>query len=894
MHNSSAMPLTPGVTLGPYVIRSLLGSGGMGEVYVAHDTKLDRDVALKLLPTELANDADRLRRFELEARSASALNHPAIVAIYDLGHAESRAYISMELVQGQTLRQLLESGALTPRRALHIAAPIADGLAKAHEAGIVHRDLKPENLMVSHDGFAKILDFGLAKLANEAAVGTTLPTVTAKATWPGSVLGTVGYMSPEQASGITADGRSDQFSFGLVLYELLAGQRAFARPTSAETLAAIIRDDAPPLAQLNPAIPAPVRWIVDRCLAKNPAERYASTRDLARDLASARDHFSELTGSGAAAVSAAAPVARVRSRELVAWLLVVALAIAGLTLFLRPGADTTVARERAVRFAIAPPRDVNFTSTIGHPPFAVSPDGRHLAFTGIGADKRRGLYLHSFDSLVARLIPGTEGAVGLFWSPDSLTLGFFTADRLKRIAISGGEVTTICEARGGAGATWNRDGVIVFAPSLDGGLLRVPAAGGTPTPVTVLDQAHGESAHARPVFLPDGRHFLFTIIGGDTAGHYLASLESQDRRRVPLDPGTALGFAAPDSIVFARERTLMAQRFDMERLEPTGEAIRLAEGVQQLGMVAGFTVSDTGALVYWTGDQIITQPTWFQRDGTAAGTLGPPGAYLNLALSNDGQQAAIDRFDPAPGIWLLDPARGTATKATSGAPYESTPVWSPDGTAFVLAAGRDTPPNLYLKRLGTAGEEERLFRSILQSFPQSWSPDGRFIAYVTVNPKTDSADIWKLPLSGERTPTPVLETKFHEEHARISPDGRWMAYTSNEAGRIGVYVTSFPEPSGKWMLSTDGGNFPVWRRDGRELFYRRPDGMLMAVPIAPGNDFAPGTPIPLFQPRAQLGGLGVGTFYDVAPDGRFLINIFVERTSPPATVVLNWRAVTPQ
>ncbi len=371
----------------------------------------------------------------------------------------------------------------------------------------------------------------------------------------------------------------------------------------------------------------------------------------------------------------------------------------------------------------------------------MSPDGRHLAFTAIGADKRRGLYLHSFDSLVSRLIPGTEGAWGPFWSPDSLTVGFFTQDRLKRVAISGGDVTTICEARFGAGATWNRDGVILFAPTIDGALLRVPAAGGTPTPVTVLDQARGESAHARPVFLPDGRHFLFTIIGGDTAGHYVASLESPERKRLPLAPMSALGFSAPDSVFFVSERTLMAQRFDLERLELTGEAIRVAEGVQQLGMTAGFAVAG-GAVVYWTGDQIITQPTWFQRDGTAAGTLGPPGTYMNLALSPDGKQAAIDRFDPAPGIWLLDPARGTATKATSGAPYESTPVWSPDGTAFVFAAARDTPPNLYLKRIGTAGEEERLFRTTLQSFPQSWSPDGRFIAYVTVHPKTGSSDIW--------------------------------------------------------------------------------------------------------------------------------------------------------
>ena len=887
---AAAMPLTPGASLGQYVIRSLLGSGGMGEVYLAHDTKLDRDVALKLLPAELANDSERLRRFELEARSASALNHPAIVAIYDLGLAESQPYISMELVEGQTLRQMLDAGPMQPRRALQVAAPIADGLAKAHEAGIVHRDLKPENLMVSHDGFAKILDFGLAKLVGDGGARAALQTMTEQGTRPGSVMGTVGYMSPEQASGGTADNRSDQFSFGLVLYEMLTGRRAFNRPTAVETLSAIIRDDPPPVGQLNPTVPAPVRWIVDRCLAKTPAERYGSTRDLARDLASVRDHFSDLTSSGATIVEAAAPAVRVRRRELVAWLLVATVAIAAVALQLRGTEGTTADPDRTVRFTIAPPKDVNFTWSIGASPFAVSPDGRHLVFTGIGADETRGLWIHSFDSLESRPIPGTEGALGPFWSPDSLTIGFFTRNRLKRVSIAGGDVAIICDARFGGGATWNRDGVIVFAPAVDTALLRVAATGGTPTPVTVLDPAHRESAHVGPLFLPDGRHFLFGIVGGDTAGHYVASLDSPERKRISLNLDLAmLGFSSPDFLFFMRDRTLMAQRFDLKRLDVTGEPMRVAEGVDRLGLTATFGVSASGTLVYWTGDQTITQPTWFQRDGTAAGTLGPAGPYMNVALSSDGRQAAIDRFDRTPGIWLLDRERGTATRATSGAIYESTPIWSPDASSFVFAAARDTPPNLYLKRIGTVGPEERLFQTLLQSFPQSWSADGHFIAYVTVDPKTHS-DIWILPLSGDRKPTPFLQTAFNEDHPRISPDGRWMAYSSNESGSQGVYVTRFPEAGGKWQVSTNGGSFPVWRRDSRELFYRAADGKLMAVPVAPGSDFKAGAPVPLFQPRAAIGTLGAGTFYDVAPDGRFLINILVERTSPPATVVSNWRA----
>jgi eukaryotic-like serine/threonine-protein kinase len=887
------MPLTPGASLGQYVIRSLLGSGGMGEVYLAHDTKLHRNVALKLLPAELSNDPERLRRFELEARSASALNHPAIVAIYDLGQAGSQPYISMELVEGRTLREMLQSGPMPLRRALQIGAPIADGLAKAHDAGIVHRDLKPENLMVSHDGFAKILDFGLAKLVGDDAARPALQTMTAKGTRPGNVMGTVGYMSPEQASGGPADNRSDQFSFGLVLYEMLTGRRAFDRPTAVETLSAIIRDDPPPVGQLNPSLPAPVRWIIDRCLAKSPAERYGSTRDLARDLATARDHFSELTSSGSTAVPAVAPAARVRRRELVAWLLVAALVVASLALMLRSIGRTADERDRTVRFTIAPPENVQFTASIGTSPFAVSPDGRHLVFAGIDADKSLGLWLHSFDSLVSRRIDGTEGAVGPFWSPDSLAIGFFAQNQLKRVSISGGDAAVICEGgRGGGGATWNRDGVIVFAPAIDTALFRVAAAGGTPTPVTVLDPARGEGAHLAPLFLPDGRHFLFGVVGGDKAGTYVAALDSPERKRLPLDSSMEslqYGFSSPDFLFFVRNRTLMAQRLDLQRFEVTGEPVRVAEGVHQIGPSAAFAVSASGTLAYWAGSQRITQPTWFQRDGTPAGTLGPPAAYMNVALSFDGRQAAVDRFDLTPGIWLLDRARGTATRATSGAIYESTPIWSPDGGSFVFAAARDTPPNLYLKPIRTAGEEDRLFRTTLQSFPQSWSADGRFIAFVTIDPKTNS-DIWTLPVTGDRKPTPFLQREFDEGHPRISPDGRWMAYSSNESGRQDVYVTGFPEPAGKWPVSTSGGSFPVWRRDSRELFYRAPDGTLMAVPVGLGSDFAPGAPIPLFKPQAAIGALGLGTFYDIAPDGRFLINIFVERTSPPATVVLNWRA----
>jgi Tol biopolymer transport system component len=881
------MTLTAGASVGPYVIRSSLGAGGMGEVYVARDTKLDRQVALKLLPAHFSRDADRLRRFELEARAASALNHPAIVAVYELGQSDSQPYISMELVDGQTLREALQAGPMSLRHALQFGAMIADGLAKAHDAGIVHRDLKPENLMVTEDGFAKILDFGLAKLSSDAETLAALQTRTNEGTTPGSVMGTAGYMSPEQASGGTADARSDQFSFGLVLYEMLAGQRAFARATAVETLSAIIRENPLPVEQINPSIPLPVRWVLDRCLAKRPADRYGSTRDLARDLASARDHLSELTGSGRTAVSGAMPAARIVTRPVVAWLVAASFAAAALALWFRP-TPNVADPHRSVRFTIMPPANVQFTSSIGMSPFALSPDGRHLVFGGIEQGQRPRLWIHSLDSVAARPIAGTDGAYGAFWSPDSLAVGFFAQDKLKRVSISGGDAAVICEApRGGGGGTWSRDGIIVFAPSIDAELFRVSAAGGTPTAVTALDTNRGETAHMAPLFLPDGRHFVFAIVGGENAGMHVAALDSKERKRLPLDAVTA-GFSDPDFLFFMRDRTLMTQRIDPKRFELIGEPIRVAEGVDRLGVSATYAVSSSGTVVFWSGDRTITQPTWFERDGRTAGTLGPPAAYMNLSLSVDGRQAAIDRFDRTPGIWLLDATRGTSTRLTSGAIYESTPIWSPDSSQFVFAAARDTPPNLFLKRVG-ASADERVFRNPLQSYPQSWSRDGQYIAYVTIDPMTNSRDIWIVPPTGDRKPVPFLQSKFDEMQARVSPDGRWMAYASNESGRVEVFVTRFPEAKGKWPVSTNGGSFPVWRHDSGELFYRSPDGTLMAVPIAATDDFTAGTPVTLFRPRAALAALGMGTFYDVSPEGRFLINVFVERTASPATVVLDWR-----
>jgi Tol biopolymer transport system component len=881
------MPLAAGAAVGPYRIRSLLGAGGMGEVYLARDTALDRDVALKLLPSELTSDADRLRRFETEARAASGLNHPAIVAVYELGTVADHRFIAMELVVGQTLRQLVSEGDIPIRRALHLAAQIADGLAKAHDAGIVHRDLKPENLMVSNDGFAKILDFGLAKLTGDAEVAALAATKTGQGTRPGTVMGTVGYMSPEQAAGRTIDYRSDQFSFGVVLYELLTGQQAFDRPTAVETLAAIVRDDPPPMTPRTP-IPAPVRWIVDRCLAKSPADRYGSTRDLARDLAAARDHLSELSNASASApVTAVAPSRRATTRELVAWALAAVFA-AGAGVLMWSERRVATPPPRAVRFSFALPDKQDLVSQIGAVPFAVSADGQQIAFVASEGPGARQLWVHAFDSPTSRPVPGTQRALSPFWSPDGRAIAFYADGKLKRVSLAEGEVATICDARPGGPGTWSADGVIVFAPGLDTTLHRVSSNGGTPVEITQLDASRNDAAHILPVFLPDRRHFIYSTIAAKVEV-YVGSLDSGERKPMGVD-GLAIGVVEPDILLFAKEdRALMAQRFDRGNLTMVGDPVRVAEDLDEQGPAVGAAVSPTGTLVSWSGARVITQPTWVNRAGAAIGTVGPPAAYVNLMLSPDGTQVAVDRFDPNPAVWLLDVVRGTPTRATFGGTYESTPVWSPDGRSLAFASAREGPPNLFLKQLTVSGAEERLVRTPFQSFPLTWSPDGRYLLYVTLEPKT-ARDIWLLPMTGERTPSPLLRTAFNEGLPRISPDGRWLAYASTESGANAIYVTAFPEPGAKWRVSPESGSFPVWSRDGRELFYVAPGGLLTAVPIRPGPSFDSGTAVPLFKVNALIGGVGGGTFYDVAKDGRFLVNLLVEHRSPPISVVLNLRS----
>jgi serine/threonine protein kinase/Tol biopolymer transport system component len=875
------MSVVPGTRLGPYQIESSLGAGGMGEVYKARDTRLDRLVALKLLPAAVASEPERLARFEREARAASALNHPAIVTIYDIGAAEAQPWISMELVDGKTLRHLLDGGALPLRRALAIAAQIADGLAKAHDAGIVHRDLKPENVMVTDDGFAKILDFGLARLAGSEPHGeaATRPGDTR----PGTVLGTLAYMSPEQASGSPVDFRSDQFSFGAVLYELLTGARAFARPSSTDTLSAVLRDDPPAIGQVNATIPPPVRWIVERTLEKRAADRYASTRDLARDLVRARDHLSEMSVTMAAA-AAARPLAGFKWRERIAWLMAAALAIATASLLVQRSTPSGLGPQSpspTTRFALPAPDSTRF-HTGNQPAFEVSPDGRRLAVVAVDNESRRHLWVRTLDSLAWQRLDGTEGALDPFWSPDSTEIGFFTADTLKKVGASGGDVRTICNVLEAIGGAWSRTGTILF--TLQDGTYNVSDSGGVPV-------KSSSAAGFWPHFLPDGNHYVAFDIIDETRGIYLGVLGSPQRhllKRLGVTSVSVLGFTEPNWVLYVEAGTLIAQALDLEKRELSTDVIRVAENVDVNPPSTSFSVSRNGVLVYWPGGpRTITELTWVRRDGTSLGQVVGRGSFSNFDISANGRILVTDRIDTLPGsIWLYDIDRGGSTRLTSDY-YANNPHASQDGSKVVFGSARDGPPNLYLKTIGSTQPDERLMKSGLVEFPLDWLPDGQTIVFGRTEPKT-RADVWILPMTGDRAARPILNTPAIEWEATVSPDGQWMAYSSTDSGRSEVYVVRFPDGGDRRPISTNGGFTPRWRADGRELYYRDKH-RIMAVPITPGANFKAGAPVVLFEARS-LPDETENQPFTVAPDGRFLLNIIVERISPPLTVVSDWRA----
>jgi eukaryotic-like serine/threonine-protein kinase len=890
------MGLTAGTRLGPYEITTLLGAGGMGEVYHARDTRLNRSVAIKVLPPHVASDPDLRQRLEREARTIAALNHPHICVLHDVGHDNGTDFFVMEHLQGETLADRLKKGSLPVDQALRYGIEMTDALDKAHRQGVVHRDLKPSNIMITPSGI-KLLDFGLAKLQAQTVLPgeqSQAPTGNVDLTAQGTILGTIQYMAPEQLEGHEADARSDIFALGVVLYEMVTARKAFEGKSQASLMASILERDPRPISELQPLSPPLLEHVIQGCLAKAPDDRWQTAHDVMKQLKWIA------AGGSPAGVAAAAPAPR---RGRLGWIVAASL-----------GVVLVAASLAALRYLRTPEPTEQTRFSVSTPqmpvPYnvSVSPDGRRIAFVagGAGSTTTASLFVRPVDSVEAQPLPGTQGASAPFWSPDGRHLGFGAQGKLKRIDLSGGLPQNVCDAALFAGGTWNADGAIVFSPGM-GALKRVPASGGEPVVVTALDASHRETTHAWPYFLPDGRHFLFLALGSSQADYraiYAGSLDSKERPQVVRATSMPL-YAPPGYLLFHRDGTLMAQLFDVKRLTVSGEPVRVADGVafNPSNGRAAFAVSNTGTLLFRTGDGgAPSQLTWYNRSGRSLGTVqAPPDQYRGIGLSPDDKRIVVHRHqEPSGGdIWVLDLDRGTFTRFTLDPSHNFAPMWSHDGNFIFFSSNRGgRPPNLYQKSSSGAGNDELLLKSDFVNFPEHAAPDGQSILFGQSNPGT-GIDVWILPLSGERKPKSLISTEFFDGFSKFSPDGRWIVYHSNETSRTEVYVQSYPQRSGKWQISTQGGSYPRWATSGKELFYLMDDGTVMAVDVqADGGAFKAGTPHILFKSNVIFGSHGGGGStidmpYDVAADSqRFLIN---ERVGPsnqdtPITVVLNWAA----
>ena len=881
-----------GTKLGPYEILAPLGSGGMGEVYRARDSKLNRDVALKILPAMFTDDAERMARFRREAQVLASLNHPHIGSIYGLEESNSLRVLVLELVEGPTLADRITGGAVPLEEVLAIARQIADAVAYAHEKGVTHRDLKPANIKITPEGNVKVLDFGLAKVLERPkdlnSNPSDSPTFSNPTTLEGMILGTAAYMSPEQAKGKPVDKRADIWAFGVVLYELLTGVHLFHRETMSDTLAAVLKEEP----DWN-RIPVKVLPLLRHCLEKDPKQRLRDIGDMRLLLE-----------------TASVPVETYRP-----WL-----AWGAVALFLVAFAALSVVHFRE-RPLVSAPVQFQISPSGGLLPglaFAVSSDGRHLAFAATGSDGVARLWMRDLESLEIRPLPnsypaslrltGTNVVPPFFWSPDSRFIGIQSGGKLTKIEISGGPAQTLCDVQGTVvGGSWNRDGVIIFADNTRG-LMQVSAAGGIASPLTIINPSRKEIVHVLPSFLPDGRHFLYLRASSipENTGVYVGSLnakpEQQDSRRLlatTLGPGY-MPSSDSDSgqVLFLRQGTLMAQPFDARRLALSGEVVSVAEKVGSFLDYGFFSASSNGVLVYRSGVGLDYQLTWFDRQGRVLAKMAEPGRYNSLAISPDGKQVAVSRTNPenTPNwdVWLLDVARNTSTRLTYEQVRATFPIWSADGSSVIFNSIRGGEVSLSLKLASGAGDEQLLLKSAAgYKYATSSSRDGRFLSYTVVNPETKT-DLWVLPMQGDRKPTPFLRTEFNERSGQFSPDGHWIAYISDESGSDEIYVREFSSGSaqgsgaaaGKWLISKGGGSYPRWRGDGKELFYVASGGTLTSVDISAEPVFQAGAPRPLFQLPPDF----IGS--EVTPDGRrFLIGVPVAQSaSVPFTVLLNWQA----
>jgi Tol biopolymer transport system component len=869
------LALHPGTRLGVYEVTASIGEGGMGAVYRATDTSLGRQVAIKVLPDAFAQDADRLARFEREAKTLAALNHPNIAAVYGFETSGTAHALVMELVEGEDLSRRLARGAMPLDEVLPIAKQIAEALEAAHEQRIVHRDLKPANIKVKADGTVKVLDFGLAKaLAPEGAGATadamSSPTMTAHATQLGMILGTAAYMAPEQARGKAVDRRADVWAFGTVVYEMLTGTRAFPGDDITDTLAAVVRAE-PDWSLIPKGLSPTLRVFLRRCLEKDPKQRIGDIHDVRLALDGAFDTTTSQTTSPAASWR----------RARLAWT-AFAVAVLGMIALAIPAV-------RHLREAPPAPLetrvDIVTPGALNSGSFALSPDGRLIVFTA-SADSR--LWLRNLASDTAQPLSGTEGASLPFWSPDSRSLGFFAEDKLKRLDLGGVPQTLapIVRARGG---TWNAEGIILFAPDGQGPLFRIAASGGQAVAVTT---GNPQPHYRYPSFLPDGRQFVFLEYGSASgSGIYLGSLDSGETTL--LTAGGLRGlYLSPGWLLWVRGQALVAQRLDLARKALTGQAITLADpvGADSIGAIAA-SVSADGLVAYRAGVADPRQLTWFDRTGKVSGVAGgvDPEAPLSPEISPDGRRVALDRTVRGNrDVWLMDLARDGLTRFTFDAALDGFPVWSPDGSRIVFESKRKGGSwDLWIKPSSGAGTEDLLLETPNDEWPYDWSKDGRFLLYHVTDPKT-GGDLWALPMMGaDRKPIAVATTPFTEHNGQFSPDGRLVAYETNESDRFEIVVQTFPDPVGKWQLSTAGGRQPRWRADGKELYFLAPDSTMMAVTVAAsGTTLEAGKPVALFptnlawgQDKAQ---------YAVARDGRFLFNQTTETTAPPVTLIQHW------
>jgi Tol biopolymer transport system component len=916
-----------GARLGPYEVVAKLGAGGMGEVWRARDTRLEREVALKVLPPGFADDPERHARFEREAKVLASLNHPHIATLHALehlelspghgpratGHEVERApralhVLVMELVEGEDLAQRISRGSVPLDEAIPIARQIAEALEAAHEHGIVHRDLKPANVKVRPDGTVKVLDFGLAKAWERDAPAAALadsPTVTGQYTRAGQILGTAAYMSPEQARGGAVDGRADVWAFGVVLFEMLAGRRPFDGATLPDLLTAVLTAE-PPWAALPAATPDTVRTLIARCLTRDPRRRLQAIAEARIALESVAEGDAGLNRLDARAAPEPAPA---RHGARLAWTLAAAALLAALALAWALLGRPAAARP-AVRLTFEPPEGVAFDSSQTDY-LAVSPNGRMLVFSGRTPDGRRQLWLRALDSADARPLPDSNDALEPFWSPDSRSLAFGALGKLKRLDLGGGRPRTLADAPRLVGGTWSRDGVILFVPDFNTEVFRVAAEGGAPAAVTRLDTARQETGHRSPSFLPDGRRFLY---GGGKTGDssiFLGSLDSLDSKLLVAGAVVAR-FAPPHWLLFHRGGELWAQRCDARRLELQGDPLPVSSAgpgaapSPDTATYAQFSVSENGVLVWRRPFLPDYQLVWFDRSGARLSAVGAPihvALTMSPKLSPDGRRVVIQNREPQAerlGIWVIDLEHDVSTRLSPL--MGQFPQWSPDGGRVGWLLNRQGAVGIYEKAANGVGDEELLLRSGPEAggntYPSDWSVDGRFFLYATRGPKT-GFDIWALALAGDRTPHPVLATESDELAAQLSPDGRWIAYRSDASGTYEIYLQSFTADGRagreKWRISTNGGAQPRFRADGRELFYIAADGRMMAVALdAKGTSLEYGTPKPLFETRTLPASAGAWFEYDVARDGqRFLVGTILDgpNAMPPSpTLMLDWTA----